>query len=211
MQGHLSSRNEAAVIPNRDLAALPGGNTALLRGDCFQGLQFRRPRAGRRPAGARLSLLCARLSLRRACFPRTGGLARRTTAQAGLRGDRARRHHRGRDAARRLPGRRSGRSLGLARPHRCVLPRHPAASHWPTSWPASGSVSPSSMPRWPLCAWGERQRRDRGRGLIRGHGHRDRSRSRPLHRDWPFHQRGTRARQPQSRRPGGREPPFPAC
>ena len=40
-------RNEAAVIPNRDLAALPVGNTALLPGDRFQSLQVaRRPQAG---------------------------------------------------------------------------------------------------------------------------------------------------------------------
>ena len=39
IHSHLSPRNEAAVIPNRDLAALPGGNTVLLPGDRFQSLQ----------------------------------------------------------------------------------------------------------------------------------------------------------------------------
>ena len=43
----------------------------------------RRARAGRRSAGAGLSLLCARLSFRRVYLPRTGGLARRVR----LRGD----------------------------------------------------------------------------------------------------------------------------
>jgi hypothetical protein len=46
--------------------------------------------------------LCARLSLRRACLPLTGGLARRAFARARLRRVCARRHHRGGDAARRL-------------------------------------------------------------------------------------------------------------
>jgi HMGL-like len=53
---------------------------------------------------------------------------------------------------------------------------------------ASGNVATEDVASWP----------------TRGHGHRDRGRSRPLHRDWPLHQRGTQARQPQSGRPGGR-------
>ena len=55
--GHLSPRNEAVLIPNRDLAALPGGNTVLLPGDRFQSLQslVGRERAAGLPVQAYLS------------------------------------------------------------------------------------------------------------------------------------------------------------
>jgi hypothetical protein len=74
------------------------------------------------------------------------------------------------------------------------LPRARGLHHRCRGGPCTPGGAATSRPRmWP----------------TRGHGHRDRGRSSPLHRDWPFHQRGTRARQPQSRRPGGRRPPVP--
>ncbi len=67
-----------------------------------------------------ISPVCSAV-LTKGLSPPSGGVPRRATARARVRGDRARRYHRGRDAAHRLRVGRGDRSPG----HRRALPRHP--------------------------------------------------------------------------------------
>jgi hypothetical protein len=113
--GRFSPR--AGVIPNRDLTALPGVG---------------RGRAAGLPVRAYLFCVLG-LSLRRACLPRAVASLAGRLREPRVRRDRARRHHRGRDAAHRL--------LVEATAHRIIAVHFhgtPAARHWPTSWRASG-------------------------------------------------------------------------